>query len=62
ICDSGATQHVTPSRDRLSNFQSIQPRKIVAADNKFEARGKGDMYIEIPNGNNFIRKNIPFLI
>jgi hypothetical protein len=52
IYDSGATQHLTPSRNRLLNFQKIEPRGIVAADNKkFEANGKGDMYINVPDKN-----------
>ncbi|KAJ7205557.1 hypothetical protein GGX14DRAFT_298946, partial [Mycena pura] len=50
IYDSGATQHLTPSRHRLMNFQKIESRGILAADNKrFEASGKGDMYVKVPN-------------
>lgn len=53
IYDSGATQHMTPSRHRLINYQAIEPRGIMAADNKrFEALGKGDMYVQVPNGKN----------
>ncbi|SJL02247.1 uncharacterized protein ARMOST_05573 [Armillaria ostoyae] len=53
IFDSGATQHMTPSRHRLMNYMAIKPRGIMAADKKkFEALGKGDMYITIPNGKN----------
>ncbi|KAF7371930.1 CCHC-type domain-containing protein [Mycena venus] len=42
IYDSGTTQHMTPSRHRLINYKAIEPRGIVAADNKSF----------IPNGEN----------
>ncbi|KAF8195171.1 hypothetical protein K438DRAFT_1587216, partial [Mycena galopus ATCC 62051] len=52
IYDSGATQHMTPSRHRLTNYRAIQPRGILAADSKkFEAIGMGDMCVQVPNGN-----------
>jgi len=51
IYDSEATQHMTPSRHRLTNFQPIQPWGILAADKKhFEVIGKGDMFVQVPNG------------
>ena len=41
-----------PSHHRLINFQPIQPQGILAADKKhFEAIGKGDMFVQVPNGN-----------
>ncbi|KAJ7025673.1 hypothetical protein C8F04DRAFT_1127718 [Mycena alexandri] len=44
---------MTPSRHRLTNYRTIPPRGIIAADSKrFEALGKGDMVTEIPNGKN----------
>ncbi|KAF8178775.1 hypothetical protein K438DRAFT_2178231, partial [Mycena galopus ATCC 62051] len=53
IYDSGATQHMTPSRHRLTNYRAIEPRGIVAADNKeFQALGMGEMYVQVPNGRN----------
>ncbi|KAJ7708668.1 hypothetical protein B0H17DRAFT_849724, partial [Mycena rosella] len=53
IYDSGATQHMTPSQHRLTNFKDIKPRGIVAADKKcFEALGKGDMVVHVPNSKN----------
>jgi hypothetical protein len=53
IYDSGATQHMTPSRHQLISYKAIEPRGIVAANNKsFSALGKGDMYVEVPNGEN----------
>lgn len=51
IYDPGATPHMTPSRHRLTNYRAIEPRAIMAADNKrFDALGKGDMYVQVPNG------------
>ena len=51
IYDSGATQHMIPSCHRLINFQPIQPQEILAADKKhFEAIGKEDMFVQVPNG------------
>ncbi|KAJ7616175.1 hypothetical protein DFH06DRAFT_1013094, partial [Mycena polygramma] len=51
IYDSGATQHMTPARHRLTNFRAIEPRTIEAADKKrFDALGRGDMYVRVPNG------------
>jgi len=42
---------MTPSHHRLTNFQSIQPQGILAADKKhFEAIRKGDIFIQIPDG------------
>jgi hypothetical protein len=33
------------------NFTEIQPKSIMAADKRqFFANGKGDMYLEVPNG------------
>ncbi|KAJ7027374.1 hypothetical protein C8F04DRAFT_1122797 [Mycena alexandri] len=44
---------MTPSRHRLTNYRTIPPRGIIAADSKrFEALGKGDLVTEIPNGDN----------
>ncbi|KAK0437093.1 uncharacterized protein EV420DRAFT_1280891, partial [Desarmillaria tabescens] len=48
--NSSTTQHITPSHHRLMNYTAIKPRGIMAADKKkFEALGKGDMHIMIPN-------------
>lgn len=53
LLDSGASRHMSPHRDRFTNYQPINPpRDIQAADNhSFQAIGKGDMLIMLPNGN-----------
>ncbi|THG92498.1 hypothetical protein EW026_g8418 [Hermanssonia centrifuga] len=51
IYDSGASCHMFPYYHRFLNFQSITPKPIGAADNRtFKAIGKGDMYVDVPNG------------
>jgi hypothetical protein len=51
LYDSGATRHMTPSRDRLKSYRTIPPRAIAAADKRtFYAVGTGDLEIEVPNG------------
>ncbi|KAG1749323.1 hypothetical protein EDB19DRAFT_1904835 [Suillus lakei] len=50
--DSRASQHMSPYCDHFVNFKSISPYPIKAADKcTFDAIGKGDLPIEIPNGN-----------
>ena len=49
--DSGASHHMLSYHDHFSNFKSIVPKAIIAADkHTFEAIGKGDLTILIPNG------------
>jgi len=51
LFDSGASHHMSSYRDHFSNFKSIMPKAITAADkHTFEAVGKGDLTILIPNG------------
>jgi hypothetical protein len=51
LFDSGASRHMTGRRNRLINFTDIEAKPITAADKRtFNAIGKGDMYIDIPNG------------
>src|SRR5487761_336488 len=51
LYDSGATRHMSPFRDRFSNYRVIPPRAITAADKRiFYAVGTGDLRIEVPNG------------
>ncbi|PSR87021.1 hypothetical protein PHLCEN_2v5279 [Hermanssonia centrifuga] len=51
LYDSGASRHMSPYHHRFLNFQSITPKPIGAADNRtFKAIGKGDMYVDVPNG------------
>ena len=51
LFDSGASRHMTGHRKRLTNFTEIEARPITAADKRtFNVTGKGDMYIDVPNG------------
>ena len=51
LYDSGATHHMSGFRHRFLNFVEIVPKPISTADKQtFSAMGKGDMYINIPNG------------
>ena len=52
LYDSGASQHLSPYREHFINFVDITPKPIMAADKRtFDATGRGDLYVEIPNGN-----------
>jgi transposase InsO family protein len=52
LFDSGASRHMSGYRHRFVNFVEIEPKPITAADKcQFYANGKGDMYLEVPNGN-----------
>jgi len=54
VYDSGATCHMSPYIDAFTNFEFINSRAISAADNRtFEAVGKGNLHINIPNGDGF---------
>ena len=54
IYDSGATCHMSPYIDAFTNFEFIEPKKISAADNRtFDAIGKGNLHVRIPNGDGF---------
>ena len=51
LYDSGASRHMSPYRDHFENYISITPKSITAADKRyFQAIGKGDLRIKIPNG------------
>ena len=51
LYDSGATRHMSGFCHRFLNFVEIVPKPISTADKQtFSAMGKGDMYINIPNG------------
>lgn len=51
LYDSGASQHMSPYCDRFLNFKSISLHPIQATDkHTFEAIGRGDLPIEVPNG------------
>ena len=45
---------MSPYIDAFTNFEFIKPKPISTADNRtFEAVGKGDIRIRIPNGDGF---------
>ena len=51
LYDSRAWHHMTTYRDCLENFVLIVPKAIAAADKHyFQATGKGNLQIKIPNG------------
>jgi hypothetical protein len=51
ILDSGASRHFTPKHLKLLNYREIKPKPIWAADGwTFSALGKGDLKVELPNG------------
>ena len=51
LYDSGASCHMSPYRDHFENYVPIAPKSITAADKRyFQAIGKGDLQIKIPNG------------
>ena len=52
LYDSGASRHMSPYRHLFENYVTIQPKSITAADKRyFQATGKGDLRIQLPNGN-----------
>ena len=54
VYDSGATCHMSPYIDAFIDFEFITPKPICAANNQiFQAVGKGDMQVKIPNGDSF---------
>ena len=51
LYDSGASRHMSPYKHKFVNFIPIQRKILTAADGgHFEAVGKGDMHISMPNG------------
>jgi transposase InsO family protein len=52
LYDSGASRHMSPFRHRFTNYRTIPPRPITAANKRvFYAIGTGDLQIDVPNGN-----------
>ena len=52
LYDSGATRHMSGFRHKFLDFTRIEPVPIITADKRsFEATGKGNMYVHIPNKN-----------
>ena len=51
LYDSGCTRHISPYREDFESFTEIPPMSFSAANKqKFNALGKGEMVIDIPNG------------
>ena len=51
ILDCGASSHFSPEKSKFLNYQEINPEPVKAADGRtFKATGKGDLKINLPNG------------
>ena len=51
LFDSGASRHMSPYRHKFINYFPIQKRVLTVADGgTFDAVGKGDMHVMLPNG------------
>lgn len=56
LYDSGTTRHISPYADDFESLTNIAPRTFTAANQQgFEATGKGDMIISVPNGLDFTK-------
>jgi hypothetical protein len=52
LYDSGASKHMSPFCKHFTNYRTISPRAITAANKRiFYAIGTGDLQIDVPNGN-----------
>lgn len=53
IFDSGSSRHISPYRHIFTSFEPIKPCPLRAANHQsFHAVGKGDITIDVPNGQN----------
>lgn len=60
ILNSGASRHFSPDRSKLLNFREIDPEPIWAADGcTFSTLGKGDLKVELSNGNHKLTSIMP---
>ena len=50
LYNSGALRHMSPYRDHFENYMPIAPKLITADKRYFQAIGKKDLQIKIPNG------------
>ena len=51
LFDSGASRHMSPYQDKFINYFPIQKQVLTATDGgTFDAVGKGDMHVVLPNG------------
>ena len=56
LYDSGASQHMSPYKHKFINFIPIQTKVLTAAGGgTFDAIGKGDIHIAMPNGQSTTR-------
>ena len=56
LYDSGCTNHISPYRQKFENFVRIPPRVFRAANQQnFSAIGKGDLLIDVPDGDDYSR-------
>ena len=56
LFNSGASHHMSSYHEQFTNFKSIVPNPITTADKHiFEAIGKGDLTIYLPNGSSCSR-------
>src|ERR1700678_2087235 len=56
LYNSGASRHMSPYKHKFINFIPIQRKVLTTADGgHFEAIGKGDMHITMPNGKSSTR-------
>jgi len=64
LYDSGCTNHISPYRQKFENFVRIPPRVFRTANQQnFSAIGKGDLLIDVPDGDDYSRlwlRNILF--
>jgi len=51
LYDSGCTNHISPYRQKFENFAKIPPKVFRAANQQtFSAIGKGDLLVDVPDG------------
>jgi hypothetical protein len=57
MCDSGASHHITPCKERLINYEPIVPWNFQSTKNSnFQTIGKGDMLLKVPGPRNMTLK------
>jgi hypothetical protein len=56
IFDSGASAHFCHDQTKFCNYRKIKTEPIMAADGRtFDAIGKGDILVELPNGSERVK-------
>jgi len=56
LYDSGCANHISPYRNQFENFEKIAPRLFKAANQQtFSAVGKGDLVVNVPDGNTYTK-------